>query len=229
MNFKLTLSPRLPAMAFFLCLAASQARAEAPVDLSPLKAWIAKSATLKTLIADFKQERHLRTVTKPLETTGRVWIQVGGGFRWQVGDPPKIVAVLGPKGEFTVINEGKKAAEIFSPEALEKDQAGQSLAFLRAGFPASLEAFQQQFEILQIVPDGDWDRIELKPAGRESSFAVTKMGMYVHRGRHTLGSMQVYLRDGSWIDTRFTGTQENPEIPAALFLPDLTGYNLRRK
>lgn len=211
-------------------LASSAAAADEPaLDLAPVKAWIAKSSTLKTLTADFRQARHLRTVKKPLESTGRVWIKVGGAFRWQVGDPPKLLAILGPQGDFTVINDAKKAAEILSPESLEKDQAGQSLAFLRAGFPGSLEAFQKKFQITAITPEGDWDRVELKPAGGESSFAVIKMGMYLHRDRHTLGSMQVYLRDGSWIDTVFTTTQENPDIPASLFQPDLTGYAVKRK
>lgn len=235
MNFKLiqtqarNLRFLLPAAVFLLGFPVPPASAAPEPDLTPVKAWIAKSATLKTLIADFKQERYLRTVKKPLESTGRVWIRAGGAFRWQVGDPPKIVAVLEPQGEFTVINDAKKTAEIFSPQALEKDQAGQSLAFLRAGFPSSLAAFQEKFEITQIVPDGDWDRVEMKPAGGEGSFAVRKMGMYLHRERHTLGSMQVYLRDGSWIDTRFLSTQENPEIPAALFQPDLSAYRVKQK
>lgn len=219
----------MAAAAVFLTTSqAADEPASAP-DLAPVKAWIAKSTTIKTLTADFRQSRYLRTVKKPLESTGRVWIKVGGVFRWQVGDPPKLLAILGPQGDFTVINDAKKVAEVLSPESLEKDQAGQSLAFLRAGFPASLEAFQKKFQITAITPDGDWDRVELKPAAGESSFAVTKMGMYLHRSRHTLGSMQVYLRDGSWIDTVFTTTQENPEIPATLFQPDLTGYNVRRK
>ncbi|RYD36781.1 MAG: outer membrane lipoprotein carrier protein LolA [Verrucomicrobiaceae bacterium] len=203
--------------------------AAAAPDLAPVKAWIAKSTTIRTLVADFKQQRNLKTVRKPLESTGRVWIKVGGAFRWQVGDPPKLTAVLSPQGEFTVMNHAKKAAEIFSPEALEKDQASQALTFLRVGFPSSLEAFQRKFDIIQVSPDGDWDRVEMKPAAGTGSSGVVKMGMYLHRGRHTLGSMQVYLRDGSWIDTVFTSTQENPDIPTALFQPDLTGYSVRRK
>lgn len=208
---------------------AERLKAAEPVDLTPVKQWIARSGKIKSLIAEFRQERQLRTVKKPLESTGRVWIQVGGAFRWQVGDPPRVVAVLGPGGDFTLLNESKKTAELISSQSLENDSSGQSLAFLKAGFPGSLEEFQKKFEVREIAAEGEWDRVELKPAGGGGSLAVLKMLLYLHHDRHTLGSIHVYLRDGSRISTTFTAIQENPEIPASRFTVDLTGYEVKRK
>lgn len=228
-NFSRSIQFRLPAVIVFLAVGAAVLPAAEPPDLTPVKEWIARSGKIKSLIADFKQERQLRTVKKPLESTGRVWIEVGGPFRWQVGDPPKVVAVLGTGGEFTLLNESKKTAEVIPAESLEKDPAGQSLAFLKAGFPGSLEEFQKKFEVREIVREGDWDRVELKPVGGGNSLAVLKMLLYLHHDRHTLGSIHVYLRDGSRISTTFTAIQENPEIPASRFTVDLTGYGVKRK
>ena len=198
-------------------------------DLAPVKAWIAKQAGIKTLIVEIKQERHLRTVKKPLESAGRFWFVQGGAFRWQAGDPPKLVAVMSPQEEFSVIYPEKRTAEVFSREAVEREDAGQGIAFLRAGFPSNLEEFLKRFEVTEIKTVDGWDMVEVKPAGEGASFAVRKLVLSVNRQTHRLGAMQIHLRDGSWINNTVTGIQENPAIPAAQFSYDLTGFKVKRK
>ena len=205
------------------------ARAGAAPDLTPVKAWIAQQAGVKSLIVDIKQERHLRTVKKPLESTGRFHFVKGGAFRWQAGEPPKLVAVMSPGEEFSVIYPAKKTAEVYSKAALEREDAGQGIAFLRAGFPASLEAFLERFEVTEIRRADGWDTVEVKPAGAGSSFAVRKVVLSLNQKTHRLGAMQIHLRDGSWINNTVLGIQENPVIPAAQFNYDLTGFAVKRR
>lgn len=208
---------------------AGPAMAQAGPDLTPVKAWIAKQAGIKSLIVDIRQERHLRTVKKPLESAGRFWFVQGGAFRWQAGDPPKLVAVMTPAEEFSVIYPAKKTAEVFSKAALEREDAGQGIAFLRAGFPASLEEFLQRFEVTEIKSVDGWDQVEVKPAGAGSSFAVRKMVLTLNQKTNRLGAMQIHLRDGSWINNTVTDIKENPEIPESQFRYDLTGFEVKRK
>ncbi len=212
-----------------LMVLAVPAWADAPPDLTPVKAWIAKQAGVKSLIVDLKQERHLRTVKKPLGSEGRFYFLTDGAFRWQAGDPPKLVAVMSPEEEFSVIYPAKKTAEVFSKEALERDDAGQGIAFLRAGFPTSLAEFQQRFEVIGIKSEGGWDIVEIKPSGAGSSFAVRKLVLTINQETHRLGAMQIHLRDGSWINNTVTALQENPVIPASQFKFDLSGYTVKRK
>ena len=203
--------------------------AQAGPDLTPVKAWIAKQAGIKSLIVDIRQERHLRTVKKPLESSGRFWFVQGGAFRWQAGDPPKLVAVMSPAEEFSVIYPAKKTAEVFSKAALEREDAGQGIAFLRAGFPSSLEEFLQRFEITEIKSADGWDNVEVKPAGAGSSFAVRKMVLTLNQKTNRLGAMQIHLRDGSWINNTVVELKENPAIPDSQFSYDLTGFEVKRK
>jgi outer membrane lipoprotein-sorting protein len=203
--------------------------AGAAPDLTPVKAWIAQQAGVKTLIVDIKQERHLRTVKKPLESTGQFHFVKGGAFRWQAGEPPKLVAVMSPAEEFSVIYPAKKTAEVFSRAALEREDAGQGIAFLRAGFPAGLEAFLERFEVTEIRHADGWDAVEVKPRGTGSAFAVRKLVLNLNQQTHRLGAMQIHLRDGSWINNTVLKIQENPVIPAAQFSYDLTGYAVKRK
>ncbi len=201
----------------------------AELDLAPVKAWIAQQAEVKSFIVDIKQERHLRTVKKPLESVGRFWFVQGGAFRWQAGDPPKVVALMNPKEEFSLIYPAKKTAEVFSQAAVEREDAGQGIAFLRAGFPASLEAFLERFEVLDLKGAEGWDNLEVKPIGPGASFAVRKLVMVLHQTTHRLGAMQVHLRDGSWVNNVFSGLQENAVIPASQFSYDLGGYEVKRR
>lgn len=210
-------------------MSALGAQAWAAPDLTPVKAWIAQQAGVKSLIVDIKQERHLRTVKKPLESAGRFWFIRGGAFRWQAGDPPKLVAVMNPADEFSVIYPMKKTAEVFSKAAVEREDAGQGIAFLRAGFPANLEEFQRRFEVTEITSADGWDTVEVKPAGEGSSFAVRKLVLSLNQKTRRLGAMQIHLRDGSWINNTVTGLQENPVIPASQFSYDLAGYAVKRK
>ena len=198
-------------------------------DLAPVKAWIAKQAGIKSLIVDIRQERHLRTVKKPLESMGRFHFVQGGAFRWQAGDPPKLVVVMSPQEELSVIYPQKKSAEVFSKTALEREDAGQGIAFLRAGFPTSLEEFLKRFEVTEVTVADGWDVVSVKPAGGGASFAVRKLVLAINQKTHRLGSMQIHLRDGSWMNNTVTGIQENPVIPAAQFSYDLTGFNVKRK
>ena len=210
-------------------MSALRAPALAAPDLAPVKAWIAQQAGVKSLIVDIKQGRHLRTVKRPLESAGRFWFIRGGAFRWQAGDPPKLVAVMSPADEFSVIYPMKKTAEVFSKAAVEREDAGQGIAFLRAGFPASLEEFQRRFEVTEITSADGWDTVEVKPAGEGSSFAVRKLVLSLNQQTRRLGAMQIHLRDGSWINNIVTGLQENPVIPASQFSYDLSGYAVKRK
>ena len=198
-------------------------------DLAPVKAWIAKQAEIKSLIVDIKQERHLRTVKKPLESTGRFHFVQGGAFRWQAGDPPKLIALMSPQEEFSLIYPQKQTAEVFSKAALEREDAGQGIAFLRAGFPSRVEEFLQQFEVMEIKSADGWEVVEVKPAGEGYSFAVRKLVLTINHATSRLGAMQIHLRDGSWINNTVTGIQENPVIPASQFSYDLAGFKVKRK
>lgn len=200
-----------------------------PLDLAPVKAWIAQQAAVRSLIVDIKQERHLRTVKKPLESAGRFHFVQGGAFRWQAGDPPKLVAIMKTEGEFSVIYPAKKTAEVFSKASVDREDAGQGIVFLRAGFPESLEDFLERFEVISIKSAAGWDSVEVKPAGAASAFAVRKLVFSLNQQTHRLGAMQIHLRDGSWVNNTVTSIKENATIPASQFTYDLSGYEVKQK
>ena len=215
-------------------LAVSVPAAPEPVSTAPdmavVERWVKRSAGLKTVVADFRQERKLVTMRKPLESTGRLWFSVErSAFRLQSGDPPKFVAVLRADVGLTILHPEKKEAEVISMEALTRSEMGQALQFLTAGFPKSMEALREQFEVMSVAAEQGWHQIELKPAGYDGNAPVRRLVVQVDARTGTPGAVHLMLRDGSRVSNTFTKVEENPAIPEAQFTADLTGYAVKRK
>jgi hypothetical protein len=211
------------------CWSIGLVRAEQPVDLVPVEKWIARAAGVKTVVAEFRQERQLRTLKKPLETTGKVWVSLlDGGLRMETGVPARVIAVLPPKGDLTLLDVEKKEAQIVPRAGLERERAGQALSFVMAGFPKDLASFQERFEITAVVPEQEWHRIELKPRGAGKSIAVLKVILMVEQSSHKLAALHVMLRDGSRIGQTFTDVRENAAIQPSIFAVDTAGYRFKK-
>lgn len=206
-----------------LCLAADEP------DLTPVKRWIERSAKLTTVQGTFSQAKHMRSLKKPLESTGAFWATMNGSIRWQAGDPPKVIAVRKAGGDLFIAQTDKKKAQQHSKASLEKEGAGPALALLEAGFPRSLAEFEKRFRVLSVTPQpGDFDAVEVALAGDAGTFAIRKVVLRIYRPTAVLGGMEVHLRDGSWIASTFTKIEENPAIPDAQFQIDLAGYEIEK-
>jgi outer membrane lipoprotein-sorting protein len=197
-------------------------------DLAPVSRWIDHARSLKALEVEFTQERHLRAVTRPLVSTGRVWFKAPGALRWQVGDPPKLVALQRSRGgEFTVLDMRTHEARVHPGGSLG-DRSG-SFAFLEASFPASLEEFQKTFRIDRVEPSEDGlIRVTGGVRNRRLDLAVLKVVFVIHPGSQHLRSVEIWFHDGSRIINRFTKVTENPEVPDRFFAESLEGWKVDR-
>lgn len=198
--------------------------------MAVVEKWVKRSAGVKTLVAAFRHERKLMTMRKPLESVGKLWYSAErGAFRLDSGDPVKFVAVVRGSGELTVMFPEKKEAEVMSGEAVERSELGQAMRFLTAGFPDSMETLRKRFEIVSVTAEGEWHRIELKPAGAVPGATVSGLYVQVETATGTPGAVHLNLRDGTRISNVFTKLEENVEIAAERFEPVLEGYKVRKK
>ena len=102
--------------------------------------WLAAQTNIQTWSAEFVQTRSLKSLTKPLTATGRVWFSAPNRFRWELGQPPQTIAVRAPD-EMLIFYPKLKRVERFP---LTKQAAGQwrdALALLEAGFPRSRSGY----------------------------------------------------------------------------------------
>src|SRR5881394_143888 len=60
---------------------------------SALSTWLNAQTNIHTWSADFVQTRRFKTLTQPLTESGKVWFAEPNRFRWELGHPPKTIAV----------------------------------------------------------------------------------------------------------------------------------------
>ncbi len=206
--------------------AAPEAGAEEP-DLLPVRQWIAHSAEVRTVRADFVQIRELRSLKRPISNPGRFWFAAPGSFRWELGEPAQTVAVQTEGGGLLVLRPAKREAQRFTREELAERAAAGGLGFLDAGFPRDYEQFAASFEVDTVERDGgDW-KFTAAPTDRRTALVLRKVVFTIDA--ETFRPREVYLRfrDGSSVTTRFSNIVENGEVDPARFAVDLGGYSLK--
>lgn len=194
--------------------------------------WLAFQEGLRTVRADFVQVRELRTVKGGLRSEGTVWIdRAGGRFRWQSGpaDRPKAVAIKSGETLTLLQPERRRGERLSLAEAARSGGRGAEAAFdLATGeLPGTVEGLTRQFAIVEARRDGDAWRLRLAPREARLREALGAVVFLIDAARHHLRGFEMVFRDGSTVRTTFTRQQFNVPLDAALFAPDLTGYDLR--
>src|SRR5881275_532448 len=80
------------AMVLYACGAVAPAKSATALD-PVLSSWLAAQTNFQTWSADFVQTRALKSLAQPLTATGQVWFAAPNRFRWEIGHPPKTIAV----------------------------------------------------------------------------------------------------------------------------------------
>jgi outer membrane lipoprotein-sorting protein len=202
--------------------------APSDADLAPLKKWIAAQSELKTMEIDFVQRRKLGSLRNPTESKGRIWMESGGKFRWEIGSPLRTVMVKGDKA-LHVLRVKRKAAEVYGLDALKDDSRLRGLAFIEAGFPRSLEEFQKIFQILSVENKNGLVSAKMSLRDKQVATAVHSVEFTIDPSDNILQLVHVDFRDKSWVETAVKQVRKNPDIPSSRFEIDLTGYQVEKK
>jgi hypothetical protein len=105
-----------------------------------LRRWFDAQAEIRTWSADVVQTRSLISLARPLTSDGKVWFAGRDRFRWQLGDPPRTVAIR-TADELLVVYPRLKQIERY-PFTGDLDPAWrQILELLEVGFPSDEESF----------------------------------------------------------------------------------------
>lgn len=196
--------------------------------------WIENGANVKSLEIDFVQERKLKALRQPLTKPGKIWFQRPDSFHWQIGEPPAIIAVRKSGGDLQVADTKEKKIRVWSVEEITTELAdgkGHGFAMAGSGFPASLELFEQQFEIntaRETKEAGVWD-VNLDLRDRKAGIFVKEIIFTIQPADGSLRKFEIFMRDGSIMTTRVVSAKKNAVIPVGAFQLDATGYELEKK
>ncbi|GAA5482540.1 LolA family protein [Haloferula sargassicola] len=194
----------------------------AEVDTAPLARWLEAQKSVRSLDADFIQERTLPALKKPVSTPGRLTLVMPGKLRWDLGQPAKTIAVS--DGEtMTLVDVQKKRAR-----QLDADSS-KARSFSLLGDDAlhgGLDGFTKAFELVESrMTDGIY-QLTTRPKDRRMRDKVGYVFFDIDPATNRLRALEVRLDDKSRIRTVFKNTRLNADVPADRFKVDLSGYKV---
>ena len=194
--------------------------AGAEVSTGLVDQWLEHQAQIRTWSADVLQIRKLKSLARPLESTGRVWFRQPNRFRWQLGDPPRTVAVR-TADALTVIYPRLKQAERYPISGVSDPAWKQVLTLLEVGFPSDKDTFYSRYEVLSARRTDSKLIFEVRPSSSAARRLLEKVHLEVSSEDFTLTVTELVFPDGSSMRNQFSGHQLNPDLDDGLFRVDL--------
>jgi outer membrane lipoprotein-sorting protein len=181
-----------------------------------LEAWFAAQAGVHGLSADFVQTRALKTLVQPLTANGHLWFEPPQQFRWELGHPPRTIA-LRHDDEMYVIYPQLKRAEHYPLGASAPKEWRDAMALLTAGFPNVRSQFDSQFQLLSLTQSNqDWV-LALQPRQAAARALLPEFRVFLATNNFILTGTELVFVDGSRMRNDFTNTVVNPPIDEKIF------------
>jgi len=181
-----------------------------------LRAWLAQQAEVRTWSADVVQIRKLKSLVRPLKSRGQVWFEHPNRFRWQLGDPPRTIAIR-KEEELLIIYPRLKQVERYSTGEDIDPSWKQVLSLLEVGFPSDAEAFFAQYELLSTKKTKKSWMFELRPAAEAARRLLDRVRVEASRRDFSLMATELVFPDGSTMRNEFIRRCLNPGLDKTLF------------
>ncbi|HPA20485.1 MAG TPA: outer membrane lipoprotein carrier protein LolA [Verrucomicrobiae bacterium] len=185
-----------------------------------LDSWIGAQKAFKTWTADFTQTRALKSLNRPLVSTGKVWFSNPNRFRWETMNPAPTIAVR-DADQMMVIYPRLKRAERYLLGGEASGPMGDALALLDVGFPRDRASFDARFRLVSVVPrNGRWE-LRMQPAKIVTRRLVPELTVQISTNDFELATFEVTFADGSRMRNQFTRQEPNAPIADDVFRPTL--------
>lgn len=207
----------------FLCLATFNVTAA--YDNTLLDEWLVKQVAIKTWAANVVQTRKIKSLLRPLESRGQVWFVQPNQFRWQLGDPPRTIAVR-TQQELLFVYPKLKQMERYPFNNITDPAMQQALALLEVGFPSNPERFHARYELLSVTTTGGVRRFELQPKDEQARRLLNKVRLDVLTQGMILLATELEFPDGSTMRNAFSKHKLNIKIDESLFRIEAKDYQV---
>ncbi len=211
--------PHLAAL-ILLLVATVATPSHAAVPATLVEDWLNHQSTIQTWSAEVVQTRTLKSLVQPLTATGRVWFAAPNQFRWELGDPPRTIAVRQPK-RMLVIYPLLKRVEQYPLESGQTNPWRDALALLEAGFPQSRSELDARFHLRDSSTTNGVHFLQLEPRATSARRFMPLIVVGIDQSTYALRSTEIRFADGSFMRNEFVRPQSNPTLPDRAFDPAL--------
>ncbi len=213
------------AMALALGLLSGRATADEGEKHPVLDRWLEAQAKIETWSADVVETRELKNIAHPIVNRGEVWFEKPNRFRWQLGEPPRTIAVR--KGdELLIVYPRLKRVERFAVGETVNPAWRQALALLEVGFPTDADAFHAMYQILSTTRTEKGWRFEVQPRSEAARELIERVRIDVSADTLELLGTELVFPDGSTMRNDFLNRKINPKLSQSLFEVDTSGYQV---
>ncbi len=196
-----------------------------PLDLAPVKKWIARQDDFHSVQADFTQTRALRALRSPVVTPGHLAFATPNSLRWELGDPARTIVVR--KGDtYLLVQPAKKKAERIPANAMGPEGGAKGFAMMEFPLAADFAEFQRKFEVLAVSTEGDRCHLEILPRDAQARKFLSALKIDFDTKTSHMIAFEMVTRDGSSMRNEFTNVRVNQKIDRRTFEFDLTGYDV---
>lgn len=181
-----------------------------------LSGWFNAQKQLQSWSADFTQTRALKTLTQPLTATGRIWFAPPNRFRWELGQPPRTIA-LRSTDEMFVVYPRLKRAEKYPLGGQKAGEWRDLLSLLDAGFPKDRAEFDRQFRVVSLSKTNQSFTLALEPRSAFARKMITEIRVQLATNDFSLTANELVFMDGSRMRNDFTNAVLNAPLDADRF------------
>lgn len=178
--------------------------------------WLAAQTNVTSWSADFVQTRHLKALAQPLTASGHVWFVAPDRFRWELGQPPRSIA-LRVGDELLVLAPTLKRAERYPLAEAAKGPMKDALALLDTGFPRDAAEFRRRFDLISLAEEGTTYAIHLRPKSASARKLLPEITVVVAVDGFALTATELRFADGSRLRNDFTAAVKNAAIGPGQF------------
>lgn len=187
---------------------------------SVLSGWLASQAQVQFWSAEFIQTRHLKTFNQPLVSKGKLWFAAPNRFRWELGDPPRTIA-LRQADELLVVYPFLKRAERYPLGDGKMGPARDALAIFEAGFPRNRADLERQLHLLSMTSSNGLWQLHFQPESKSTRQFLSEISVSLSTNDYSLVGTELTFSEGSSVQTVFTNAVAGKPSDENLFQPKL--------
>jgi len=193
------------------------------LDTGPLSDWLDEQGEIRTLEADFIQERALPQLKKPVRTPGRLVMSRPGKLRWELGEPTRTIAVS-DGDTMTLLNlEEREARQL----PADSPRSRQFTLLADEALGGGLEGFKKAFDLVESRVRNGIYQLTVRPKDRSLRDKAPWLYFDIDPERNELRAIEVRLEDKSRIRTIFTRNRFNRPVDPDEFTVDLSGFKVK--
>jgi len=187
---------------------------------SVLGAWLSSQTNIQTWSATVIQTRTLKSLTEPLRATGRVWFAAPDRFRWELGEPPRTIAVR-RADEMLILYPNLKRVEKYPLAGNGTGPWRDTLALLEAGFPRSKAELESRFRVMGEQTIQGVYEVTLQPRSASARRLIPQILIAFGIDDFMLRATELQFADGSRMRNDFTNGVLNAKLEESIFAPNL--------